>query len=295
MPTMFHQALALLFRDKPELGLYLFQAGTGASLPAGVQVEPYVTQFTDLHPPEYTADAAYLIKNGDEVQDAVIVEVQLSPSQDKRASWLQYVATAHRKLLRPVTVMVLAVTEEMARWCEEPHGYDRLGNTFRPLVIGPDAIPRVTSLEQARALPELAVLSVAAHGHEPNAEEIGIAALLACHTLDNHLATRYADCIYEWLNQGARHALKEHYKNMQGYEFQNEFFRRAAAEGRKEGVKEGRKEGLQDMLTRQLGLKFGEIPDWALQRLRAADDADLERWTERILVANTLEDVISPG
>jgi hypothetical protein len=281
MPTMSHQALASLFRDRPELGMFLFQTCTGTSLPAGAQVEPYITQFTDLNPPEYTADAAYLIKDGDEVKDAVIVEVQLSQSQDKRASWLQYVATAHRKLLRPVTVMVLAVTEEMARWCEEPHRYDRLGNSFRPLVIGPHVIPRVTDLEQARALPELAVLSVAAHGHEPNAEEIGIPALLACRSLDNHLAARYADCIYEWLNQGARRALEEHYKNMQGYEFQNEFFRRAAAEGE------------QKLLTRQLGLKFGELPEWALQQLRSASGADIERWAERILVAGTLEDVFS--
>lgn len=301
MPTMTHQALAALVRDKPDLAMYLFQAALDAPLPATAQVEPYAAQFTDLNPPEYTADAAYLVKSGDKVQDAVVIEVQLSPSPEKRASWLQYVATAHRKLMRPVTVMVLAVTEEMARWCREPHGYDRLGNTFRPLVIGPDAIPRITDLEQARALPELAVLSVAAHGHEPGAEAIGIPALLASRTLDNHLLNRYADCIYEWLNQSARRALEEHYKNMHGYEFQSEFFRRAAAEGRdegrkeglKEGRKEGRKEGQQELLGKLLDLKFGELPDWARERLRTANEADLERWTERVLDAPTLDGVFA--
>jgi hypothetical protein len=278
MPTMTHQALASLFRDKPDLGMYLFQASTKTPLPAGAKVEPYATQFTDLHPPEYSADAAYLIKDGDEVQDAVVIEVQLSPKPEKRASWLQYVATAHRKLLRPVTVMVLAVTEEMARWCEEAYGYDRLGNTFRPLVIGPGAIPRVTDLAQARAFPQLAVLSVAAHGQEPDAEAIGIPALLASRTLDIHLTNRYADCIYEWLNQGARQAL-EKYMAMHEYEFQSEFARRYVAEGE------------QKLLTKQLGRKFGELPDWAQQRLRAASVADIERWGERVLVAGTLDDV----
>ncbi|HWN67242.1 MAG TPA: hypothetical protein VNM90_06355 [Haliangium sp.] len=289
MPTMTHQALASLFRDKPKLGMYLFEASTKEPLPIGATVESYTTQFTDLHPPEYSADAAYLIKNGDDVQDAVVVEVQLAPKPEKRASWLQYVATAHRKLLRPVTVMVLAVTEEMARWCEEAYGYDRVGNTFRPLVIGPSAIPRITDLEQAKALPELAVLSVAAHGHEPDAEKIGIPAALACETLDSPFGPRYADCIYEWLNQSARRALEEHYMKTHHYEFQSEWARRAAAEGRKEGLKEGQ----QKVLSKLLGRKFGELPDWAQQRLRAASDADIERWIERVLVAGTLDDVFA--
>jgi hypothetical protein len=293
MPTMTHQALASLFREEGELGMFLFQAGTKTPLPAGAKVESYATQFTDLNPPEYGADAAYLIKDGDEVQDAVVIEVQLSPSPEKRASWLQYVATAHRKLLRPVTVMVLAVTEEMARWCAEAYGYDRLGNTFRPLVIGPDAIPRITDLEQARALPELAVLSVAAHGQEPGAEAIGIPAVLACEALDSPFGPRYADCVYEWLNQGARRALEEQYKKMRGYEFQSELARRSAAEGRKEGIKEGRKESQQETLTKLLGLKFGELPDWVHRRLRAASDLDIERWVERVIVAGTLDDVFA--
>jgi hypothetical protein len=293
MPTMLHQALVSLFREEGTLAMYLFQAGTKAPVPAGVKVESYATQFTDLNPPEYSADAAYLIKDGDEVRDAVVVEVQLSPKPEKRASWLQYVATAHRKLLRPVTVIVLAVTEEMARWCEEAYGYDRVGNTFRPLVIGPGAIPRITDLEQARALPELAVLSVAAHGQEPGAEAIGIPAALACEALDSPFGPRYADCVYEWLNQGARRALEETYKKMRGYEFQSEWARRAAAEGRKEGIKEGIKEGQQELLSTMLGGKFGKLPDWAVQRLGAASDADLRRWAERVLIAGTLEDVFA--
>jgi hypothetical protein len=285
MPTMTHQALASLFRDKADLAMHLFQAGTKTPLPAEMKVESYATQFTDLSPPEYSADAAYLIKDGDEVQDAVVVEIQLSPKQEKRASWLQYVATAHRKLLRPVTVMVLAVTEEMARWCEEAYGYDRVGNTFRPLVIGPGDIPRITDLEQAKALPALAVLSVAAHGQEPGAEKIGIPAALACEALDSPFGPRYADCIYEWLNQGARRALEEYYMTTQGYEYQSEWARRAAAEGRKEGIEEA--------LSKQLAHKFGELPDWAKQRLRAASDADIERWLERVLVAGALDDVFA--
>jgi hypothetical protein len=60
----------------------------------------------------------------------------------------------------------------MERWCARAYAYDHLGSTFRPLVIGPSAIPRITDVEQARALPVLALLSVAAHGHEPGDESV---------------------------------------------------------------------------------------------------------------------------
>ena len=129
------------------------------------------------------------------------------------------------------------------------------------------------------------MLSVAAHGHEPGAEDIAIPAALACETLDSPFGPRYADCIYEWLNQSARRALEEHYMRTHDYEYQSEWGRRAFAEGRAEG--------LQKALAKQLGLKFGEVPDWAQQRLQAASNADIERWLERVLVAGTLDDVFA--
>ena len=47
------------------------------------------------------------------------------------------------------------------------------------------------------------------------------------------------------------------------------------------------------MLLKLLGRKFGELPDWAVQRVRAADDTDLDRWTERFLNAASLDDVFA--
>jgi hypothetical protein len=294
-----------LFRDSPELGLHLFQVATERPLPPGVRARLHAAQFTDVQPPEYSADAAYLIEDeAGKVRDAAIAEIQLARDDDKHSSWLQYTATMHRKLRVPVTVIVLAVKEEVERWCARPHAYDRAGNTFTPLVIGPSKIPWITDLEQASALPELTVLSVAAHGREPGAEALGIPAFLACSSLDGPRATLYVDAIMMWLSDSARRALLE-YLNMHHYEYQSEFARKYVEEGRKDGLEEGRKEGLkegrkeglkegrQEVLVKQLGLKFGELPAWAVQRLQAADDAELARWTERILTAATLDDVFA--
>jgi hypothetical protein len=228
-----------LFRENPALGLRLLESATDAPLPAGARARLHAAQFTDLRPPEYAADAACLIENdAGQAIGALIIEVQLSPDELKPPSWLSYTATLHRALLVPVTVLAVAVTEEMERWCARPYPYNHLGSTFRPLVIGPSAIPRITDVEQARALPELALLSVAAHGQEPDADAIGIAAYLAAGALDTDRGARYADVITAWLSDAARRALEE-FMSLHGYEFQSEFAKRYAAEGRKEGLIQG--------------------------------------------------------
>ena len=66
-------------------------------------------------------------------------------------------------------------------------------------------------------------------------------------------------------------------------------------EGRKEGLDEGLKEGQQKTLLRQLQMRFGALPDAALARLKAADSAELDLVTERILTAPTLEYVLGLG
>lgn len=62
-------------------------------------------------------------------------------------------------------------------------------------------------------------------------------------------------------------------------------------EGRREGRQEGRREGRAAILARQIERKFGELPSALQQRLEQASEAELEQWAERILFANSLEDV----
>ena len=60
---------------------------------------------------------------------------------------------------------------------------------------------------------------------------------------------------------------------------------------REEGRQEGRKEGGLLFLRRQLGIKFKKVPDWAEKLLENAVPSDLEQWTDRILTADTIEEV----
>ena len=63
-------------------------------------------------------------------------------------------------------------------------------------------------------------------------------------------------------------------------------------EERDAGRKEGRKEGERNLLLRLLRARFGELPAAAVARIEAAETAEIERWGERVLGAQTLVDVL---
>ncbi|XXX82444.1 DUF4351 domain-containing protein [Sorangium sp. So ce134] len=63
--------------------------------------------------------------------------------------------------------------------------------------------------------------------------------------------------------------------------------------GRQEGLREGLRQGRRHVLLRQLDARFGALPDAVVARVNAADIAELDRWSERVLTASTLADVLS--
>ena len=68
---------------------------------------------------------------------------------------------------------------------------------------------------------------------------------------------------------------------------------RAEQRGERKGRQEGRQEGEASLLLRQLERRFGVLPDWARDRIAAADTAALEDFGLRVLDAGSLEDVLA--
>jgi predicted transposase YdaD len=64
-------------------------------------------------------------------------------------------------------------------------------------------------------------------------------------------------------------------------------------QGIEKGVERGQLEGERKILKRLLMARFGAIPDWAEQKLAAAPSDTLEIWSERILTATSLEEVLA--
>jgi hypothetical protein len=63
-------------------------------------------------------------------------------------------------------------------------------------------------------------------------------------------------------------------------------------EGREQGREEGRLEGEAALLLRLLERRFGLLPDWAVDRVRASNIAMLDEWGMRLLDAESLDEVL---
>jgi hypothetical protein len=277
MPSLQHEALLLLFRNRPELAPELLRDVLQIALPAYTEARIESAELTDVKPAEYRADLVVLLVDGKPVL-AIVVEVQLSPKPEKRLSWPVYVTGLRARLGCPACVLVVTATESVARWCREPIEIGP-GNVFSPLVVGPASVPVVEDVAVAECDPELAVLSVMAHGHEAHAERIGRAALLATLRLSDERQLLYSDLVFAALSEAARAALED---LMAGgtYEFQSDFARKHQAKGRAEALL---------AVLEARGLRASE--DARARILACADTTQLDVWIRKAISVRAVDEL----
>ncbi|WP_437854662.1 hypothetical protein [Sorangium sp. So ce363] len=166
------------------------------------------------------------------------------------------------------------------------------GWTLTPLVLGPQGVPVVTDAEQAKAAPEVAVLSAMAHGQSEAAVAIGEAFFAAAPGLDEERRAVYGDLVLSSLNAAARRKLEAMMKS--GYQFQSEFARGYVAKGREEGIREGTlKTKAHDVLA-ILEARGLEVPVEVRERVLASTDLDeLDRWIRRAAVISDARELLA--
>ena len=80
-------------------------------------------------------------------------------------------------------------------------------------------------------------------------------------------------------------------------EGRQEGLQQGVQQGIQQGVQQGVQQGIQQgrcaLLERILTRRFGTLPDWAQQQLKAASSEQLDRWAERVLEAESLQGVIN--
>ena len=285
MPKLSHEALVHLVRAAPEVIVGLLQRELGFELPA--QAHPRITaaELVDLNLAEYRADAVIILGPAHAPTEAFVLEAQNDVDLRKRRSWPLYVAGLRARFGCPVTLVIVALDPEVASWCAEPIDLGRQRGTIHPLVLGPAQIPVIVDVDEARRAPELAVLSVAAHGRELGAERIALAALTAVRDLDNGREVLYPDFILAVLGKVARAAL-ELIMNPATYQYQSDFARKYIAMGKAEGQAQ--------MLLKLLRVKGFTVPPELAARVESCQDLEqLDLWAERVLAATTLEDIFA--
>jgi hypothetical protein len=162
-----------------------------------------------------------------------------------------------------VCVLVVAPTVEVARWAAEPI---RMGfnSIITPLVVGPGGIPVIVDPERAIRAPELAVLSVMAHGQGDvdTAVKVALAASAAVHSLPEDRVVLYSDLVLAALSEAAR---KTFLMLPQGYEFQSpvgrESFQKGIEQGITQGIEQGITQGIEQGITRGMAMTVLEVLD----------------------------------
>jgi hypothetical protein len=91
MPSHLHEALLLLFRNRPALAPKLLRDALHVALPDYTEVRIDSADLTDIQPAEYRADLVILLPHGSPVL-GIVLEMQLSNDEDKRYVWPVYVA-----------------------------------------------------------------------------------------------------------------------------------------------------------------------------------------------------------
>jgi hypothetical protein len=285
MPSMAHEVLVDLLKNRPSLGAELLTEALGVALPAYTEARLVSSDLTQTRPAEYRADVVVLLLDGNVPIWVVIIEVQLGIDEDKRFTWPEYSMGARARYRCPAGLLVVAPQPDIAAWCAEPIETGIPGFVLRPPVLGRQAVPVVTDPAEAARRPELAVLSAMAHGEGDLGAAIAAAVLPAVAGLGDDRARFYGDLVLNSLNEAARRALEA---RMKGYEYQSDFAKKYVAQGRQEG----RQEGERALLLRQLRSRFGELPASAVARIESAEVVLLERWGERVLNATALSDVL---
>ncbi len=236
MPSLAHEVLVDLFKNRPSLAAEILVEMLGLSLPVYTEARIASADLTEIQPAEYRADVVVLLFDGDAPVRVVIVEVQLAVDPKKRLSWPAYVTVARAVHGCPAALLVVAPDPAVAGWCGEPIETGVPGFVLCPPVLRRTGVPMVTDLEEAARRPELGVLSVLAHGKTEQGATIAAALIPAIQGLDDDRVRLYYDLIYNSLDEAARRSLEV---LMKGYEYQSDFAKKYVAQGRAEGLTEG--------------------------------------------------------
>ncbi|WP_437856223.1 hypothetical protein [Sorangium sp. So ce363] len=282
MPSVTHEALVELFKNRPTLAAEMLHDALGQPVPAFTEARVVSSDLTEILPSDRRADVILVLLVGEQQRPAtaIVVEVQLGVDPEKPYVWPVYVVQTRARHRCPTQLLVVTIDAEIARWCSRPIDTGHPGLTLTPLVLGPEGVPVVTDADQARAAPEVVVLSAMAHGQGEAAEAIGVAFLAAAGGLDEERRAVYGDLVLSSLNAAARRTLEAMMKS--GYEFQSEFARSYVAKGVEKGRQQGLLEAKAQAVLAVLEARGLEVPAEVRGRVLASTDiAELDRWIRR--------------
>lgn len=288
MPTREHEIPLRLVQNQPAMAPALLEY-LGFEVPRYTEALNTSSVLTNCDPKEFNGDGAVVLRDGTENVMAVVVERQHGHDKDKRRSWPAYLVTLHVRLECPTMLLVLCPSDAMARWCAQPIRTGHPGFDLVPLTIDPTRMPVVAREEEARILPELAVLSAHAHGNDDHRTLRAVIGALDSTPEMNRAF--YYDYVLSGLNEAARKEL-ESLMAVETYEWQSDFARKYVGIGREEGREEGRASGVARSVISVLEARGFDVTGKIRERIESCTDLEtLEKWVPAAVTVDRPEDL----
>jgi hypothetical protein len=285
MPSKVHDGLVHLIHDRPALAAELITDALHLTLPAYTIARLESADMTEVSSTPFRADAVVTLNSTDHTGMAIVAEVQRRPDEDKPFTWPVYLSTLRARLRCPVLLVVLSPTRRVANWSAQPIDCGHPGWTLRPLVLGPDQIPKITDRAAAAASPELALLSAITHGRRRDGRQTLDAAVAAITSVDKDRGRVYHDIVLAALPKAARQYL-ENLMADTGYVFQSEFALRHEAKGKAEGEA--------DALLTVLAARGIAVSDSIRERISGCRDLPLlKAWLTKAVTARTADELFA--
>ena len=291
-PSFTHDALIELFCHRPSIAAKLVSELLHYELPEFDHAEVSQAELTQILPTEYRADLVVLFRQGGKVVLGLVVEVQLSPKETKRFAWPLYAAAVRGKYRCPASVLVVTPEMGVANWAARPIEAGP-GWRFAPLVLGPEAVPRITDPKRVRECPELVLLSLQAHSNAPDAKPIAEAALQAIHStaaLSDEQRELYLEMVWQIIGQAMRAAMEASMFPRESYEFENPWSRLL-----KEREARGEARGKASALLQVIRVRALALTQAQRDQILACTDLEtLDSWTDRVVHVSTVDELLTP-
>ncbi|AKT37650.1 hypothetical protein [Chondromyces crocatus] len=287
MPSRLHEALLLLFRNRPTLVTEVLRGLLDETVPSFTDAQIVSAELTEAIPVEHRADLVVLLAAGD-FKRAIVIEVQLRRDPRKRYTWPLYVAGVHARYECPTCLLVLTIHEDLMKWCAKPIEMGHPGFVMTPLVLGPGNIPLMIDIERARAAPELVVLSAMAHGQGVAGEAIGRTFLQVADGLEQEHARIYFDLVMSFIHEAARKRLEGMMKG--GYVPRSDIVRSWVEEGREKGSLQAKAQAVMAIFEARSLV----VPAELRERIFASTNLnELEQWIRRAVLIDDPSELLS--
>ncbi len=298
MPSLLHESLIELVRGEPRFAADLVTKLLHVEVPDFAEARLADSALNEVIPVEYRADAVVVLVNPAPVF-GVIIEAQREPDPRKRFTWPVYVTTARAHHECPFILIVVTPSQATATWSEQPIP---IGGTMvhRPYVVGPDGIPKITDRERALHQPQLALLSLLAHGQGDVDIAVAIAQAVAAaiEGFPDDQRQLYSGMIESALSNAAREELA---MAPQAHRLFSDSQRRSFAEGeakgkvegKAEGKVEGKAEGKADSVLKVLAQRGIAITDTQRRQITECMNLELlDSWMDRILSVTSIDELL---